>query len=248
MKNTRQVIIQSEADADKSYTVTKRDDGSYHCTCEAFHWRTGICKHIKKVIDNAMLANQPTWLDQVWLQEDIRAKRGFTKYFNGDNNITDVTTDHDARYVVATKTIAKFRADGALIYKNSSLINALGRPYYFGGWWDETRQEYVVEAVTVYSGEKHSLEFAMKRARACDQIYIFDLETGHDLSVSAYMKLIELESQKELLLQHIKCIYDGWIESNYDYDKFERAWDESWSELKKLNRRIELLAKNGGFA
>jgi len=248
MKNTRQVIIQSEADADKSYTVTKRDDGSYHCTCEAFHWRTGICKHIKKVIDNAMLANKPAWLDQVWLQEDIQAKRGFTKYFEHDNKMPDVTTAYGARYVVATKTIAKFREDGTLFYKNSSLINALGKPYYFGGWWDETKQEYVVEAVTVYGDSNHSLDSAMKRARECKQCYIFDLETGRDLSVSAYVRLIELKSQKELLVQHMKCLYDGWVESNYDYDKFQRAWNESADDLKTLNKRITLLTNNGGFA
>ena len=131
--------------------------------------------------------------------------------------------------------------------QNSSLINALGRPYYFGGWWDETKQEYIVEAVTVYSGSKHSLHSAMKRAKECRQCYIFDLETGRDLSVSAYLKLIELENQKELLVQHMKCIYDGWVESNYDYDKFQRAWDESSEDLKTLNKRIELLKINGGF-
>ena len=243
MKATRQIIIQSETDANKTYTVTKRDDGSYHCTCKSFAWRTEMCKHIKKVMNEGLLQLKPSWLNSNWLQWHVKGKTGFTKQYCGLTDCPDVTIA-DGRYVVSTHTMVKLDSNGNVKEIDKNVVDSLGYWYFFGGWWDETNGEYLVEICRIY---KSNIHLAMTDAIKYKQCYIYDLAVGRDLSVQSYKKLKSLKYDKEKLVKHIECIYLGFVESGYDYSTFERAWNESVADLKALNRRISLLEKQGGF-
>ena len=162
---------------------------------------------------------------------------GFTATWTNDKELKHLKPTDEERYIVAYSTIYKFRKNGTLYYKNRGELKYLP---YIGGWYDAENECYIVEAVFTF---KH-LSNAMLVAELNDQRYIFDLKEKRDISVRSYRKYQSLLSEKDSIVKALDQIYTTYMNGGID---IEETWYQKQLELKRINKRIELLKNQEGI-
>jgi len=235
--------VDSESDPHWGYEVVHKKDGSWYCNCESYKWRTSECKHISAV--KAFEASDTIEKRNIALiQAHMDKKEGFTYYNPLYRNLTTANTLKTHQYVVATKTIyatelpCKLGTGGF----DWSLLNC--KECHIGGWYNEDRAMYEIEVVELFN----SLNLALAHAQKHKQAYIWDNNNQKALSVDVLTKLNQLESLKkheEAGMEYCRSLYPELL-TDTAKNACVALFDTHCKEIKALNRRIELLKRDGG--
>ena len=240
--------VESEKDPQWDYDVIHKKDGSWYCTCESYKWRTSECKHISAVKGFGS-SDTVEKCNIALIQAHIDKKEGFT-YYNSYPFIMDgrsirtynALTTHP--YVVATKTIYATELPCKL---NTNSFDWKFRHYrtnYIGGWYNEDKGVYEIEVVEIFETLDQALDHAYKH----EQFYIWDNNNQKVISVDVLTKLNQLESLKkheEAGMEYCRKLYPELLTGTAK-NACVALFDTHCKEIKALNRRIELLKRDGG--
>ena len=237
--------VDSESDPHWGYEVVHKKDGSWYCNCESYKWRTSECKHISAV--KAFEASDTVGKRNIALiQAHMDKKEGFTYYKPLFSSNIKPSEDVKLKpYVVATKPLyatelpCKLGTDSF----DWSLQNHVS--CHIGGWYNEDRAMYEIELVELFE----TLDQALAHAQKHKQAYIWDNNNQKALSVDVLTKLAQLESLKkheEAGMEYCRNIYTALL-TDTGKNACVALFDTHCKEIKKLNRRIELLKRDGGL-
>ena len=235
--------VESEKDPNWDYEVIKKKDGSWYCNCESYKWRTSECKHISAV--KAFEKSDTVEKRNIAIiQAHMDKKEGFTYYNPRFSESMKPSKILETRpYVVATKTI--YTID--LPYNLTNDLNVLEehRGKHIGGWYNDDKGVYEIEVVELFDSLDNAIAHAIKH----EQFYIWDSNNQKALSVDVLTKLSQLESLKKHEEAGMKYCIDLYPQLLTDTGKNAcvALFDTHCKEIKKLNRRIELLKRDGGL-
>ena len=231
--------VESESDPHWDYDVIHKTDGSWYCTCESYKWRTKECKHIRAVKEQDKQSN-PT-LDT--LREFVQSKKGFTCMITEDGLLPYKPKYN--RYIVAYKTLTAITKTNQWNFKPAWDEFIKSETYLVGGWYDEKAEAYLIEVCESYA----DLSCAISFAKTYEQKYIYDIHENKSICVADYNKLKELKNKKkheEAGLNYCRSIYHS-LQSDIAKEACKVLFDTHYYEIKALNRRIELLKRDGGL-
>jgi len=238
--------VDSESDPHWDYEVIHKKDGSWYCTCESYKWRTSECKHISAV--KAFGASDTVEKrNMAIIQAHMDKKEGFTYYkpvFINKESLTTNSIVKTKHYVVATETIYATELPCKLGTDSFDWRLRKYRTNYIGGWYNEDIGVYEIEVVELFD----SLDKALDHAYKHEQYYIWDNNNQKAISVDVLTKLNQLESLKkheEAGMEYCRKLYPELL-TDTAKNACVALFDTHCKEIKALNRRIELLKRDGG--